>query len=215
MSAQLPTHRTEPIMTVAGRIACWLSSGSLLVAAVAWASIHAPPRVKVLGLFAVVTGGLAGWLLGRLAWGLGVRTRRVIVPLAFVMTAAGQVGVGLGAHRIWADGIRQQYQADPSGLLTGQIAAPESISADPDQQAQYEQILADYFEQHREERADTLARITRFGAYLQYRVSVLPDWFHAWAGVFWGLEIVLAGVAGAWVAGETVREGGFVAEDNK
>lgn len=208
MSAPHSPSDSESTVAVAGRIASWLLAGSLLVAIVAWASIHAPPRVKILGLFAVVTGGAAGWLLGRSARSLGVLDRRAVVPLAFVMVAAGQVGVGIGAHHVWADGIRRQYQVDPSGLLTGQIAAPESVSSDPEQQARYEQVLADYFEQHRDERADTLARITRFEAYLQHRVSVLPVWFHSWAGLFWGLEIVLAGLAGAWVAGESVREGG-------
>ncbi len=178
------------------RTACWfvavLATGAVggLVASVA------PPRLRLIGLFAIVLGAALGWLAGRLAVTLRMPSRRAAVLGGFL---TGVTGCAVATLLHWQAYARELQAAEKSNagraIMTGMLkAAEENAPADPESQA----ALAE-FRDSAARALDELRNRRTFNAYLSHRVISLSltGWLPA---VLWGIEVMLAGAAGAFVA---------------
>ena len=192
MAARSPEVPPEAPRSVTPSYLQWLLLSSVAVFVLTLCAVHAPSRIKLLGLFAVAYGLLAGWGTGQLARISGIHSRRIVAIVSFGVIIAGQVGMALESHRLFAAELRRQYQADPIAALLKQLPFPQQ----PKDQAKLKETI----EQNRRERARRLAELTSFSAYLQHRVKSL-SWSQPWAVLLWAVEVLLASAAGAFLAG--------------
>lgn len=157
----------------------WLVTAAIALTVLTLAAAHAP---KIIGLFLIGYGAVAGGILGWLARLAGLRARSVVVVCAMLI-AGGTVGLTLRTHQLWAERT--------SALLEKKrpLPLPASLEGLPEN-------VRGTFEAAWASRRPDLG----FLAYLRDRVSPLGDWPSPWPGVFWGTEVVLGSAAGAWLA---------------
>ena len=160
----------------------WLVVSVLALAVAALAAAWAP---KMVGLFLIGFGLLAGGLLGWLARALQVRGR-LLIPLSCLLIAASLVGLTLRTHQIWAARTRALLQKSDAPPV---LLPPESLEGLPaDIRRNFESAAA--------ARRPDLS----FPAYLRDRTSPLGSWPAPWPALFWGTEIMLGAAAGTWLA---------------
>ena len=148
----------------------WLLLSVVAVSVLTIVAVHAPARIKLLGLFAVFYGLLAGWLLGKAARATSRRFSRLQLVLSFLLIAAGQCGVTAESHRLHRAAVMQQFE--------------RSREAKSPRANEMRQLLREG---------------AHFSAYLRYRVSPLGVWYEPWPAVFWGFEVLVCGAAGTWL----------------
>ena len=164
----------------------WLMACSVVTTALTLASAHAPPRIRLLGLFSIGFGALIGWLTARLAIRFEARLPRRIVGLtAVVLTIGGLIGWMVETYRQtrWPDSPKAQLNAQLHDLglqVVEDMARQIKPSAAPTQ--------VDFFA--------TLS----FRRFLARRLAQLGDWTSPWPELFWAVEIVLAAGASYWIA---------------
>jgi hypothetical protein len=139
------------------------------------AAAHAPGRVKLLGLFAVAFGLLAGSALGALARFLQVEQRTAMLPVAVILISAAQLGMALESWRVYRAEVRETLQADVP------LPVPESLKSSI-----------------REDRRRMMAERMSFPAWLRHRVSPLKVQSRPWPELLFGAELVLGIAAGVW-----------------
>ena len=170
----------------------WLAVSGLGLTFLTIVSVHAPNRIKLLGLFAGGYGLLAGLWMGRLARATRVRCGKSVAVFSFLLVALGMLGMALQSCRIHADAITRQYTIN----IPMHLAGTGGVVTDPDTQAQLRQIL----QASGRERSQKLTELTSFDAYLSYRT--VGDQVHGhgwpapWPWMLWSLEVLLAGVVG-------------------
>jgi hypothetical protein len=96
----------------------FLASSILLLAALALAAAHAPPRLKLLGLFPAAVGVAAGAGIALLGERHGIGRRRIIVTTVLLAPLA-LAGYAAESYRAWrqarADEIAANLLAQPGG----------------------------------------------------------------------------------------------------
>lgn len=184
----------------------WLAIAAVGLAAFTLAAPYAPARMKLLGLFAVVCGLLAGWGVGTLARVLDVGRNRGSVTIAVVLIVGGQAGLALQSWRLYAAQLEATYQAEvdlPLALPQGDGDGGASFDLEGTFRAGDELRSS-----LREERRRELAEKAGFPSFLKHRVSPLGDWASPWPEVFFGIELLLAAAVGTWVFRRTSRSSG-------
>lgn len=193
-----------------GRFFRWLIVGATGVALLFVVSAHLPETVKVPGLFAVALGAAAGWGLGR--WGAAIG----LAPSAAVAIAAGVAiagGEGLAAAKTQRDRARYlraqpKWQESPRDPVTDHLREylaqnPEGAT-DKDREL-LEQMRAD-FATGEARRRERLAFLTFYG-YLTHRIPKdWGRWSYPWPAVFWGAEVLLGSLLGAWLTVQALSE---------
>jgi hypothetical protein len=132
---------------------------------------QAPPRIRLLGLFSLGFGLLAGGLLSSLAGWLNVRLNVVMIAAIGVMTLGGMV-IG-----VCATVANQPRPPTPRDLhpIEAQVVARMPPPQPPDFGS-------------------------RVRTYLHLRVEMLGDWSSPWPEVFWGGELLLGTAGSVWMA---------------
>jgi len=163
----------------------WLAAGILCVGAFSLFCVHAPPRLKLLGLFAVAHGVVSGWILAQLARSFGIRDRRRLTLAAFAVIFAAQIGMAAESHRVRVEQFRTQQASDPSSLTAALRIEQAPPPDDPEAFAQWRQMR------------EPVREMTTFAAYLRHRFSALGPLEGPWPWLVWIAELVAAGIAGA------------------
>lgn len=157
---------------------------------------HAPPRIRLLGLFAVLIGGVSAWGLAYAAERLKFVDPRksTIVTVAILLTAT-QVGLTLESWRIEINRKYQEYFVETRKEVPAMV---------------WEQMEADL--------RVIYERETTFPAYLHTRLLQLKkqtgteeDWSDAGVMTFWLAELSLGVAAGMFVFRKSV---GSAAQQN-
>jgi hypothetical protein len=177
-------------------VGSWLFVSALALTGLAIIAAHAPPRVRLLVLFPVAHGLLAGWLLMRVGVAVQLRTSRTTTILATVFIAAGLLGTMFESHRMYAAKVRRDFSAAaPNFFDTKRLSVPLD-EATAEERAEFERMKKD-LETARRDRNRLLARRAGFRGYLTYHVSSLGGWPFPWPELLWGGEMLLATIAGA------------------
>jgi hypothetical protein len=168
----------------------WLVLLVLGAAAISLLAVYLPSRVKMLGLFAVGHGLLAGWLAAWLAQAFRLRMTNWAVACAtvFVVIAAGQIGMAVESYRVYRTAEERALAANPKRAAVLQMLQSVKLPDD----ATSEKSVADV-------RKTIGASGATFAEYLQYRVSQIGIQSRRLATVFWVVEVVLGGAAGTWI----------------
>lgn len=182
----------------------WFVMSALGLTVLTLTAAHAPARIKLIGLFVVGYGLAAGAGLGALARISGVQRRRLIVWLATAFIAAGEVGMAVEAHRLYAAHVQRNVEGDKNVLTMARLFREGSLPDDPQQRAQYEQMqqtvrkAADLRRREQEKQSS-------FAGYLRHRISPLGSWPDPWPAVFWLAEVLLGTAAGTWIMSRMTR----------
>ena len=188
------TTAARPSRTTAGAALRWLFVGAVGLAAMSLVCAHAPPRFKLLGLFAIVYGLSAGLFLGKVAEALGVYSRRFVLVASLVLIAAGEIGLTLEAFRVYRD-----------TEIEGVLAAGRRLPPAGGGQGASAGALA---ESARKVAESLLSEQIRLGDYLVHRTRVKhdsPGWPGPWPVVLWWAEVIIGMVAGALFARSLVE----------
>ena len=176
-SSKIPLPGTTPKERLSLLQWLWVAVFVMTVLALIWA--HSPARIRLIGLFSLAFGLAGGCILGATTRFLEKPVSRNVVLLSFVLIALGEVGWTLESYRIRVGQLRQDYEQDVPQLIT-----PE------------------FFKQARHEE---LAKRARFPVYLQQRVAPLVQGATPIPELFWGCEILLGSLAGAWITRHVIR----------
>jgi hypothetical protein len=159
-------------------------------ASLSLAAVYLPPRIKMLGLFAIADGLLAGWLAARLAAMFEVRSASRVIEcgLVFLVIVGGQIGTAIESHRVFRAAEEQAIAANPKRAAALRMLQLVNLPDD----AKSAQAVADA-------RKTIGVNGTSFTDYLQFRVSELGIRSRRLAIAIWVLEIVLGSLAGTWI----------------
>ena len=178
------------------RTACWfaavLATGAIggLVASIA------PPRLRLIGLFAIALGAALGWLAGRLAVRLRMPSRRAAV-LGGILTGATGCVVATLLHWQAYSRVLQAAEKPNAGqaLMANMLKAAEgNAPVDPESQAAFAE-----FRDSGARALNELRSRRSLSGYLSHRVASL-GLTGSWPVALWGIEVLFAGVAAAVVA---------------
>jgi xanthosine utilization system XapX-like protein len=158
----------------------WIAACLLATIAVSLVAAQAPPRIRLIGIFPVMLGLLIGGLVVWLAEKLdAVASRRFQVVAAMLLAVGG-----------WG------------GLTWETFRRDEVLSVKSANQELAARLMKEFEQQtntpHLE--LDRPTTVKAFRAYLARRVQQLGDWSRPWPELFWGLELVMTGVAAGWVS---------------
>jgi hypothetical protein len=187
-SANAPLqHRAAPSRR--NRWLSWLALFLVGTASISLAAVYLPPRVKMLGLFAVGLGLLAGWLAARLAWVFELPAASAIgCGVVFLVILGGQVGMAFESHRLYREAEQRALKEHPKRAAA--LSLLQSVKLPDD--AKSKQTDADL-------RKTIGVRGTSFADYLQFRVSDLGIESRRGALVIWIVEVALGSLAGSWI----------------
>jgi len=177
----------------------WLVIGLVGVTVLTLAGAHAPGRIKLIGLFAVVYGLAVGWGLGQLAKLRRVPIGKGVGWLSLALIAAGQIGMAFQSYQLHVVQIRRDDQPDSKLIGLERFLQRQNVPEDPEERARLEEIKQD-IQRAAQSREQKLAELTSFSTYLRNRLAALGTWWSPWPAVFWAVEVLLSSMAGAWVA---------------
>lgn len=170
------------------RITLWVvfSCGALLMLAIV--AVHLPGRAKLIGLFSLGLGWVAGFLIGRVARLCRVHHPRIVFPLAVLLTVAGLVGVTYESHRQWQRQRNEMFKNQAADLFGSQLLQDEAFG-------------------------DLRRDSEQFDNYLKHRFSTLSasKWsalktLAQWPRAILGVEILIGSLIGGWVAWRAVGQ---------
>lgn len=168
----------------------WLFGSSLAVLGLSALVGHLPPRARLLLLLAIGFGLLAGWSCRVIAGEFSVPTSQGRAIIVLLLTITGLANVAWTAYRQMAAAARAITDSDPQQLMALRVL--ESAQAD-------DAIME---RRYREERARLQPT---FGDYLADRLTGIGRPDEPWPAAIWGAEILLGGVAAAWMFRREVR----------
>ncbi|HEX4070668.1 MAG TPA: hypothetical protein VHX68_05845 [Planctomycetaceae bacterium] len=168
----------------------WLVLFLVATAALSLAAVYLPARVKMLGLFAIGHGLVAGGIAARLAsiFELSSASRGATSGVVFLVIVAGQIGMAVESHRLYRAEEERGVAANPKRLAVLRMLQSVKTPDDP----KTKQMAADV-------RKTLGVRGTSFADYLQFRVSEIGVHSHRLAEAIWILEIGLGSLAGTWI----------------
>jgi hypothetical protein len=163
----------------------WFLLVLLGVAALSGLAGHAPARVRLLLLFPVAFSLLVGSVAGYLACGLELRRSVGAALVSALLSVAGLVNVARIAYGELAAQARRAVQEDPQQLLALRLLESSDM--------RNQRNLRSYHELR-------TALQPTFGDYLASRLAGACGWRPApWPELAWGSEVLIAGVAAAWM----------------
>jgi hypothetical protein len=172
-----------------GRLS-WLVLFLVATASISLAAVHLPPRVKMLGLFAIGHGLLAGWIAAWLtsAFNLPAGKATWSGVVVFVVILGGQIGMAVESHRLDRAAAERAIAANPKRVAILRMLESSNFPDDP----KSKQLAED---------ARRTIGARGFADYLQFRVSALGIQSRPLAATIWIFEIGLGSLAGIWIFG--------------
>jgi hypothetical protein len=168
----------------------WLVLLLVATAALSLLAVYLPARVKMLGLFAIGHGLVAGGIAARLAsiFELSPASRGASAGVVFLVIVAGQIGMAVESHRLYRAELERVVAANPKRRAVLRMLQSVKTPDDP----KTKQLTADV-------RKTIGVHDTSFADYLQFRVSEIGVHSHRLAEAIWILEIGLGSLAGTWI----------------
>lgn len=160
------------------RFVKWLIGSIVLAALTGSLAAHLPQPLRKLVLVAAGCGIVVGAVTAWWAAACDFRVRPLIILVAAVLSGSAFALCGLHTHRL----LREAGQAALKQDLRAALLLDIEKQAQPDGgalQRTYEPAFADY---------------------LELRVAALGRWPRPWPVLFWAAELVVSGIAGAWMA---------------
>lgn len=187
-----------PQPAVRARPLAWLLGSVVGIVLFAVLAAHVPDRAKLLGLFPLIWGAVAGAGLRWWANECHLVSPRWLLGISCLLLATGEAGIVAESWRVHRADLQRQFDSDPSAGFVRQAQkqgaqSPEKAK-DSTEAALQKQLQAEM------ERVRELRRYARsLPAFLQRRLKKLGDLPQPWPELFWAGEIVLGSLCGMWV----------------
>jgi hypothetical protein len=162
----------------------WLAAAALAIGGLSALAGQLPPRIRLLGLFAIGFGLLSGGCAAALADGFEVRRSPLAAAAVCALTAAGFANIAWAGYRQTQAAAARAVAADAQQLLALRLLE-STMDVDPVVQRRY-----------REERARLQPG---FHDYLARRLSRFGTPPAPWPEIESGLEVLLGAAAAAWI----------------
>ncbi|MEX1228783.1 MAG: hypothetical protein WEB58_01005 [Planctomycetaceae bacterium] len=179
----------------------WLVSSAIAATVIGIVAMHLPPRVKLLGLFAVMVGLLAGGSLKFLMRLWGLRPHKFGTGIATVLLLALQAGIGYGTWSRQAAVLDKQNAAHPilQQMAMQKLKLSQTKTEEGSQERKHQQEMIQSIENNERLLLDELEYERSFGRYLQKRLSAVGMFSAPWPAVVWSMEILAGAGAGVWL----------------
>ena len=182
----LDNGQTEPTRRGA-LVVTWFTACVIIVAALSIAAAHAPPRIRLIGLFSIAFGLIVGWGVVRLASQLQTEPgRRFTVFTAALLSLCGLSGATLQTSRL-----------------------DESHSIQSGKDALALRLIKEFERQDNQSGSNKPSRseVTEFQKYLSRRLQNLGNWTSPWPECFWVTELTAATAAAGWMSYQSMSAG--------
>ena len=175
----LPEFRASRSATLA-----WLTACLLSITALSLAAAHAPPRIRLVGLFSVAFGLFVGKLLVLLAAQFEAHpSRRAIVVLASILSFAGLIG------STWETARLEEVRRIQSGN--------EGVAA---------RLIEEFVMRidHADQDVSDSSAMAVFRRHLIRRIRQLGEWKSPWPEILWLAELIAAVAASGWMSSRSL-----------
>jgi hypothetical protein len=185
----IPEYDGKPPRSSAGvpSTITWLAACAISVTGLSIAAAHAPPRIRLIGLFSIVFGLIVGWIVVWLASQLQAEPRRrFTVVTAVLLSLCGLIGSTWQTSRL-----------------------DEAFSSKSGKDALAARLIKEFERQDSQSGSDHQRRseVTEFQKYLSRRLQKLGTWTSPWPECFWAFELIAAATAAGWVSYRSLSAG--------
>lgn len=182
----------------------WLIIGLILMTALSLLAVHLPERLKLILVYAVVYGLVAGAMLSTLAVKTGLTVTRGILLTIVILTIAGQGLVLYLSHQRYQAATLRQFKLDQTTLVIDRMFATGEPPEDPQARKEYDQVL-EQFQAAKKERQEKKEHLLKISSYLEHRISPVAQLNAPWPLLFWLVELTLCCVAAVWASRQVTQ----------
>ncbi len=182
----------------------WLLVALVLITALSLLAVHLPERLKLLLVYAVVYGLIAGGALTTLAVKFGVTINKMFILTLVCLIIFGQSLVLYLSHQRYKDATLKQFKADQTSMVIDRMFSTGEPPEDPEARKEYEQVFKQ-FQAAKTERKETEQRLLQISSYLQHRISPVANLKSPWPHLFWLLELTLCCLAAIWASRQVTQ----------
>lgn len=182
----------------------WLIIGLILMTALSLLAVHLPERLKLILVYAVVYGLVAGAMLSTLAVKTGLTVTRGILLTIVILTIAGQGLVLYLSHQRYQAATLRQFKLDQTTLVIDRMFATGEPPEDPQARKEYDQVL-EQFQAAKKERQEKKQHLLKISSYLEHRISPVAQLHAPWPLLFWLVELTLCCVAAVWASRQVTQ----------
>lgn len=182
----------------------WLIIGLILMTALSLLAVHLPERLKLILVYAVVYGLVAGAMLSTLAVKTGLTVTRGILLTIVILTIAGQGLVLYLSHQRYQAATLRQFKLDQTTLVIDRMFATGEPPEDPQARKEYDQVL-EQFQAAKKERQEKKQHLLKISSYLEHRISPVAQLNAPWPLLFWLVELTLCCVAAVWASRQVTQ----------
>lgn len=203
MTEQPAASRLEPTSSWSGYIQ-WFCIGLILITALSILAVHLPERLKLLLVFSVIYGLIAGGVLTTMAVKRGVPVKHSLIVSILCLTIFGQSLVLYLSHQRYKEATLQQFKMDKTTFVLDRMLAKGEPPSDPESRKQYDEVLKQ-FQAAKQDRQDKEQQLLAISSYLQHRISGIATLQAPWPQLFWLLELVLCCLSAVWASHQVSR----------
>jgi hypothetical protein len=178
--------------------------GLILMTALSLLAVHLPERLKLILVYAVVYGLVAGAMLSTLAVKTGLTVNRSILLTIVILTIAGQGLVLYLSHQRYQAATLRQFKLDQTTLVIDRMFATGEPPEDPQARKEYDQVL-EQFQAAKKERQEKKEHLLKISSYLEHRISPVAQLHAPWPLLFWLVELTLCCVAAVWASRQVTQ----------
>lgn len=182
----------------------WLIISLVLMTALSLLAVHLPERLKLILVYAVVYGLVAGAMLSTLAVKTGLTVNRAILLTIVSLTIAGQGLVLYLSHQRYQAATLRQFKLDQTTLVIDRMFATGEPPEDPQARKEYDQVL-EQFQAAKKERQEKKEHLLKISSYLEHRISPVAQLNAPWPLLFWLVELTLCCVAAVWASRQVTQ----------
>lgn len=182
----------------------WLIISLVLMTALSLLAVHLPERLKLILVYAVVYGLVAGAMLSTLAVKTGLTVTRGILLTIVILTIAGQGLVLYLSHQRYQAATLRQFKLDQTTLVIDRMFATGEPPEDPQARKEYDQVL-EQFQAAKKERQEKKEHLLKISSYLEHRISPVAQLSAPWPLLFWLVELTLCCVAAVWASRQVTQ----------
>ena len=182
----------------------WLLVALVLITALSLLAVHLPERLKLLLVYAVVYGLIAGGALTTLAVKFGLTINSKLTLTLVCLIIFGQSLVLYLSHDRYKAATLKQFKADRTSMVIDRMFSTGEPPEDPQARKEYEQVFKQ-FQAAKTERKETEERLLQISSYLQHRISPVAKLNDPWPHLFWLLELILCCLTAIWASRQVTQ----------
>lgn len=189
----------EPVARSRAGFFQWFAISLILITALSLIAVHLPERLKLLLVFAIVYGLIAGGGLTTLAVKMGLSVKRPILISLVCLIIFGQSLTLYLTHQRYKESMQRQFQADQTLLVLERMQRTGAPPEDSEARQQYDQVVQQ-IDKAKAERKAKEKQLLKISSYLQHRISSITSLGTPWPELFWFCELIGCCFAAIWAS---------------